>query len=202
MPEAPVQERVQEQQRSGTLDPARDQAQAQDQDQAQAQAGDSAAVAAADALADLARIRAEEAELVFTRFSRDDAWRLGSRMREAAAARSLPVVIGIVVGQQRVFHAALDGAVPDNDAWLERKTRAVLHFEQSSLGVGALFRSLGRVYEQESRLDPDEVAANGGVFPVRIDGVGVVGAVGISGLPQVEDHAFVVEQLREFLAEA
>lgn len=197
-----MQERVQEQQRSGTLDPARDQAQAQDQDQAQAQAGDSAAVAAADALADLARIRAEEAELVFTRFSRDDAWRLGSRMREAAAARSLPVVIGIVVGQQRVFHAALDGAVPDNDAWLERKTRAVLHFEQSSLGVGALFRSLGRVYEQESRLDPDEVAANGGVFPVRIDGVGVVGAVGISGLPQVEDHAFVVEQLREFLAEA
>ncbi|MBF4459988.1 heme-degrading domain-containing protein [Pseudoclavibacter sp. VKM Ac-2867] len=182
MPDAPVQEPVQVQERV----------------QVRAQADDAAAVAAAD----LARIRAEEAELVFARFSREDAWRLGSRMREAAAARSLPVVIGIVVGQQRVFHAALDGAVPDNDAWLERKTRAVLHFEQSSLGVGALFRSLGRVYEQESRLDPDEVAANGGVFPVRIDGVGVVGAVGISGLPQVEDHAFVVEQLREFLAEA
>lgn len=158
--------------------------------------------AQASARAELTRIRAEEAELIFTRFSRDDAWRLGSRMREAAAARSLPVVIGIVVGQQRVFHAALDGALPDNDAWLERKTRAVLHFEQSSLGVGALFRSLGRVYEQEARLDPNEVAANGGVFPVRIEGVGVVGAVGVSGLPQVEDHAFVVEQLREFLAEA
>lgn len=158
--------------------------------------------ALASARADLTRIRAEEAELIFTQFSRDDAWRLGSRMREAAAARSLPVVIGIVVGQQRVFHAALDGAVPDNDAWLQRKTRAVLHFEQSSLGVGALFRSLGRVYEQEARLDPNEVAANGGVFPVRVAGVGVVGAVGVSGLPQVEDHAFVVEQLREFLAEA
>lgn len=154
------------------------------------------------AAADLARIREEEAELIFARFTRADAWRLGSRMRAAAAARSLPVVIGIVVGQQRVFHAALDGAVPDNDAWLERKTRAVLHFEQSSLGVGAQFRSLGRVYEEESRLDPTEVAANGGVFPVRIEGVGVVGAVGVSGLPQIEDHAFVVEQLREFLAEA
>ncbi|WP_424467937.1 heme-degrading domain-containing protein [Pseudoclavibacter helvolus] len=156
----------------------------------------------AAAAADLERIRAEEAELVFPRFTRDDAWRLGSRLREVASERSLPVVIGIVVGQQRVFHAALDGAVPDNDAWLERKTRAVLHFEQSSLGVGALFRSLGRVYEAESRLDPTEVAANGGVFPIRVPGVGVVGAVGVSGLPQVEDHAFVVEQLRAFLAAA
>ncbi|MET0302587.1 MAG: heme-binding protein [Microbacteriaceae bacterium] len=44
------------------------------------------------------------------------------------------------------------------------------------------------------------VAANGGVFPITVTGVGVVGAVGISGLPQVEDHAFVVDQLRAFLA--
>ena len=29
----------------------------------------------------------------------------------------------------------------------------------------------------------------------------VIGAVGVSGLPQLEDHAFVVAQLRAFLAD-
>jgi uncharacterized protein (UPF0303 family) len=29
--------------------------------------------------------------------------------------------------------------------------------------------------------------------------VGVVGSVVVSGLPQIEDHAFVVEQLERFL---
>lgn len=146
------------------------------------------------------RILAEEQELVFDAFTRADAWELGSRMRAAALDRGLPIVIGIVLGGQRVFHCALDGATPDNDSWLERKTRATLHFHRSSMGVGEQFRVQGRVYETDSRLPADRYAANGGVFPVRLNGTGVVGAVGVSGLPQVQDHEFVVEQLRAFRA--
>ncbi|MBP1326270.1 uncharacterized protein (UPF0303 family) [Leucobacter exalbidus] len=148
----------------------------------------------------LAAIEAEERELWFASFTRDDAWRLGVQMREAAVAQQLPLVIGIAIGAQRVFHAALPGASPDNDAWLERKARSVVHFERSSLGVGELFRSQGRLYEADARLDPTVIAANGGVFPIQIDGVGVVGTVGVSGLPQVDDHNFVVDQLRKFRA--
>lgn len=146
------------------------------------------------------RILAEEQELVFDAFTRADAWELGSRMRAAALDRGLPIVIGIVLGGQRVFHCALDGATPDNDSWLERKTRATLHFHRSSMGVGEQFRVQGRVYETDSRLPADQYAANGGVFPIRLHGTGVVGAVGVSGLPQVQDHEFVVEQLRAFRA--
>ena len=50
------------------------------------------------------------------------------------------------------------------------------------------------------RLDPDEFAAHGGGFPITIRDVGVVGVVTVSGLPQPQDHAFVVEQLGRFLA--
>jgi uncharacterized protein (UPF0303 family) len=146
------------------------------------------------------RILAEEQELVFDAFTRADAWELGSRMRAAALDRGLPIVIGIVLGGQRVFHCALDGATPDNDSWLERKTRATLHFHRSSMGVGEQFRVQGRVYETDSRLPADRYAANGGVFPICLNGTGVVGAVGVSGLPQVQDHEFVVEQLRAFRA--
>ena len=36
-------------------------------------------------------------------------------------------------------------------------------------------------------------------IPVLVAGVGPVGTVGVSGLPQADDHAFVVEQLGRFL---
>ena len=34
---------------------------------------------------------------------------------------------------------------------------------------------------------------------MHVEGVGVVGAVTVSGLPQAEDHALVVEAVRTFL---
>lgn len=146
------------------------------------------------------QILAEEAELKVSSFSLDDAWRLGVAMRDAAAARSLPVAIGIVLGRQRVFHAALAGSSADNDGWLARKTAVVLRYGRSSLGVGERFRVDGRDFDVDSRLDRDRFAAHGGVFPITHTSGALLGAVGISGLPQLEDHAFVVEQLRAFLA--
>ncbi len=49
-------------------------------------------------------------------------------------------------------------------------------------------------------LDESEFAAHGGAFPVIGRGVGVVGTVTVSGLPQEEDHRLVVSVLRSFLA--
>ncbi|WP_222123761.1 heme-degrading domain-containing protein [Agrococcus jejuensis] len=144
-------------------------------------------------------VERDEAELVFERFDLGDAWRLGVMLREAALDRELPVVIGIVVNGQRVFHAALPGTTPENDRWLERKTNVVLHFQRSSLGVGERFRARGQDFA-EARLDPATHAAHGGVLPIAVRGAGVVGAVGVSGLPQLEDHAFVASIVRTYLA--
>lgn len=150
----------------------------------------------------LQEIEAAEQDLQFSDFDRNEAWRLGCTLRSAALAQGLPLVIGITIGQQRVFHTALPGATPDNDLWLERKAAVVTHFERSSMGVGEQFRSLGRVFEEDSRLPMPRYAANGGVFPVRLKDSGlVVGTVGVSGLPQKDDHAFLVQQLRAFLCE-
>jgi uncharacterized protein (UPF0303 family) len=46
----------------------------------------------------------------------------------------------------------------------------------------------------------DEFAPHGGAFPITVVGVGVIGSVAVSGLPQLQDHALVVDVLRRALA--
>ncbi|MFF6961024.1 MULTISPECIES: heme-degrading domain-containing protein [unclassified Streptomyces] len=150
----------------------------------------------------VAELVAQEAELVFSRFTHDDAWRLGSLLVEMAREGGAAVTVDIRRGGQQLFHHALDGTTPDNDAWLARKARVVERYHASSLLVGERFRAKGGSFEESSRLDPDLYAAHGGAFPLRVAGVGVVGVVAVSGLPQVEDHALVVAALTRYLAEA
>ena len=141
----------------------------------------------------------QEAELLFDRFDHDTAWELGVALVEKARARGLAVTVDLRRNGQQLFHAALPGTAPDNDAWIARKTRVVDRFGRSSLNVGERARQAGTTFEEQMRLDPDLYAAHGGAFPVNVRGVGVVGTVAVSGLPQIEDHEFVVEVLGEFL---
>jgi uncharacterized protein (UPF0303 family) len=141
----------------------------------------------------------QEERLRFHRFDNETALALGEYLLSAARKRSLPITISVRRNGQRLFHAALPGTSADNDAWIDRKSRVVDRYGQSSYRVGTQFRARGGSFEEHSRLDPDQYAAHGGVFPVIVHGVGPVGTVGVSGLPQADDHAFVVEQLESFL---
>ncbi|MFI9171499.1 heme-degrading domain-containing protein [Streptomyces lincolnensis] len=144
-------------------------------------------------------LEAQERHLVFRQFTHDDAWALGSLLVELARERQAPVAIDIHRSGQQLFHAALPGSTPDNDAWIVRKRRVVERYGSPSYLVGARFRAKGSSFEESSRLDPDEYAAHGGSFPITVEGVGVIGAVTVSGLPQLADHRLVVEALEEFL---
>ena len=148
----------------------------------------------------LAELAAEEAELQLPSFSFDDAWSLGSALVSTGRADDLPVAVDISRNGQQLFHAALPGTSPDNDAWLARKSRVVLRFGHSSLYVGQRSRDAGTTAEAEFSLDPARYAAHGGAFPLLVRGVGPVGVVAVSGLPQVDDHRMVVAALRAHLA--
>ncbi|WP_432512189.1 heme-degrading domain-containing protein [Kineococcus sp. SYSU DK001] len=150
----------------------------------------------------LARLTADEERLVLDRFDEDDAWRLGCLLVERARAAGLPVAVAIRRNGQRLFHAALPGSAADHDAWAQRKMNVVDRFNRSSYLVGTRWRLEGGDFDTHSRLDTATFAAHGGAFPIRVRGVGVVGAVAVSGLPQDDDHALVVEVLGEFLASA
>ncbi|PZT69402.1 heme-degrading domain-containing protein [Streptomyces sp. SW4] len=149
----------------------------------------------------LEELQEQERRLVFRSFTHDDAWALGSLLVQLARERQAPVAIDIHRAGQQLFHAALPGSTPDNDAWIARKRRVVERYGCASYQVGERFRAKGTTFEESSRLDPDTYAAHGGSFPVTVEGVGVVGAVTVSGLPQVQDHRLVVEALERFLDE-
>lgn len=152
-----------------------------------------------DPLADPELLARQERDLVLPRFTNDDAWRLGCLLVELAREQGAAVTVDIRRGGQQLFHYALEGTSPDNDAWLDRKARVVLRYGASSLAVGERFRAKGTTFEAGSHLDPALYAAHGGAFPLRVAGAGVIGVVAVSGLPQTEDHALVVRALTQFL---
>ncbi|WP_405986049.1 heme-degrading domain-containing protein [Streptomyces sp. NBC_00872] len=143
----------------------------------------------------VAELEAQEARLILRHFTHDDAWALGTLLVELARERNAPVAIDIRRGAQQLFHFALPGSSADNDAWIDRKRRVVERYGASSFLVGTRFRAKGSTFEEASRLDPDLYAAHGGSFPLAVEGAGIVGTVTVSGLPQAEDHAMVVEAL-------
>ena len=141
----------------------------------------------------------QQDRLQVERFTNDDAWDLGSLLVRTARDRGLGVTIDIRRHGHQLFHAALAGTSPDNDSWIERKIAVVNRFGESSFLVGRRLAARGKSLDEASGLEPIRYAAHGGSFPIIVRNVGVVGTVTVSGLPQADDHALVVEALETFL---
>jgi uncharacterized protein (UPF0303 family) len=149
----------------------------------------------------IARLEEQERRLTFARFDNADAWALGCLLVDLGTGRDLPIAVDIRRGPQQMFHAALPGSTADNDAWIQRKVRVVQRYGASSYLVGRRLAAKGQELDAGLGTDPARYAAHGGAFPVRVPYVGVVGVVTVSGLPQAEDHALVVEAVEAHLAE-
>lgn len=152
-----------------------------------------------DVQALVAEVERQERDLRFATFTNDDAWELGSLLVRLATERGLPVTVDVRRGTQQLFHAARPGTVADNDTWVERKVRVVERFGTSSYLQGLRARAKGTTFAEVHDLPLQQYAAHGGAFPVHVEGVGVVGAVTVSGLPQADDHALVTEAIATFL---
>ena len=153
-----------------------------------------------DLSAIICAVEEQERRLVFTRFDNDDAWDLGAILVRLARERNLPVTADITRGAQQLFHAAMPGTVANNDSWIARKVATVREYGISSYLAGLRARAQGHVFEDAPWVDPIRFAAHGGAFPIIVAGVGAVGTVAVSGLPQEEDHALAVEAIETFLA--
>ncbi|GLU34727.1 heme-degrading domain-containing protein [Trinickia caryophylli] len=150
---------------------------------------------------DLHAIAAQEQALVFPRFDAARAWQLGAYLHEVATARSLALAIDVSTFGQTLFFSSLEGATPDNAAWVRRKRSVVEHFRRSSYAIGLRMQRAGTTLADKHGLPVAEYAAHGGAFPIALAGAGVIGCVTVSGLPQRADHELVVEALCAELGE-
>ncbi|HEY1803192.1 MAG TPA: heme-degrading domain-containing protein [Terracidiphilus sp.] len=144
---------------------------------------------------DLERIALQERELRLPRLDARVAWELGSKIRNLALERGLTLVVDVRRFGQPLFYAALDGSTPDNPEWVRRKGNVVARFHRSSYGVGLTQKLKGTTLFERQGLPVTDYAADGGSFPLAVEGAGVVGSVTVSGLPQRDDHNLVVEAL-------
>lgn len=148
---------------------------------------------------DIAKLKQQEGELQFQTFTEADAWNLGQMMRSLAEDRKLPLVIDIRLAGRQLFFTALAGTSPDNAEWVRRKINVVMRYHRSSYLVGRELALKGETLSEAKGTLPIDHAPHGGCFPIRIRGSGVVGTITVSGIPQRQDHAFVVECLCHYL---
>ncbi len=146
----------------------------------------------------LDRIAEQEKRLFVTTFSHEDALRLGMTLAELARGRGLAVAVDVTRGEQQVFHAGLTGSTADNDDWIARKIRTTKRFGRSSLAIRLESDNRAGGFDW---LDPAVYAMSGGCVPIRLADGALVGTATVSGLPDTEDHALVVEALERFLAD-
>lgn len=147
---------------------------------------------------DLRRIALQEQTLRFDEFTRETAWELGVRLKVACETRNAPASIEVRLARDTVFFYSMPGTSAVNAEWARRKRNVVELLEQSSYGVGLALERDGQTLEDPSGLPLRDYAAHGGSFPIFLKSGAFAGAVTISGLPQREDHAVVVEVLAGF----
>ena len=130
------------------------------------------------------------------RFTHDDAWDVGSALVSRCRLEQLPVTIGIWLGQQRVFHAALPGTSADNDAWVEKKANVVRRFGRSSLeGFEHYDVASFPGFHDTFGLSRAEYAPGEGAVPIRVRG-SLVGVLAVSGLETGGDHELALSAFR------
>jgi uncharacterized protein (UPF0303 family) len=144
------------------------------------------------------RVEDEVKTLQFSRFGQADALALGLLLVDLGRERNLPIAIDIRRSKHVLFHVSLPGATPDNEIWIEKKSRTAARYAEPSLLVGLRGRLGGGRLEDNGWFDQTRYAPHGGAFPIYVTGTGPVATVTVSGLPQKADHDLVVEALDSF----
>jgi uncharacterized protein (UPF0303 family) len=147
-----------------------------------------------------ADLLADEVRTTLNQLSNDDAIDLGLLALKRAREQHLTVAFEVHRSGRVLFRAALPGSTPDNDRWLAGKARVVESFHHSTLYERVRHEENDVDFYAGSGLSPELFAAHGGGIPIAIKGTGVVGALIVSGLPQVDDHNFAIDILKRYIA--
>ena len=132
--------------------------------------------------------------------SHKDAIEIGEIAMDIGFQRGLAIAVEIRLKEWIVFHASLPGSTTESDLWIARKARVVLATGNSTMYERVLAEEQGIDWYAVNGFSEETHAIHGGGLPLNVKGMGCVGMMLISGLPQVQDHLLGVDVLTEFLA--
>jgi uncharacterized protein (UPF0303 family) len=148
---------------------------------------------------DIAKIIEQERGLVFAEFDEHVAFAIGSAIRERAVRETLGLVADVRLWDRPLFYCAMPGTTGDNPNWVRRKANLVQRVLKSSYRVALETDAPERVFPERRALPQADYAIAGGGFPIRVKGIGVVGAVTVSGLHERDDHEVGVAAICQYL---
>lgn len=148
---------------------------------------------------DIEKIIQQERTLVFASFDEQTAFEIGSVIRSRAQRESLGLVADVRLWDRPLFYCAMPGTTADNPNWVRRKANLVQRLQKSSYRVVLEMDIAERLFPERRALPQADYAMAGGGFPIRVSGIGVVGAVTVSGLKERDDHEVVVRSLCEVI---
>lgn len=141
-----------------------------------------------------ARIAEQERILTYAAFTRDMALELGLKIRELAAEKYHgAAAIRILEDETEIFAFKMAGTSSENDWWMGRKLAVARQAGVSSLR--AYVEAEAGLRDAFWQARPDNYAACGGCFPVRMADGSVWAHVLVSGLHHHEDHQVIADAM-------
>ncbi len=141
----------------------------------------------------------QEAMLRFDRFTNEDAFNLGCFIVRRAKDMGIAMAISIrKLNGNIIFQHCSDATTLNNENWMRRKFNTVCLTEGCSLRAWASSVVKNQPLAAQG-LDEKDYALCGGGFPIRLKSGEMVGVLIVSNLPHLQDHAFLVDALREYL---
>lgn len=141
----------------------------------------------------------QEDALRFSSFDYEDAYALGTMLREAGKKEPQPIAVRVMLDDLMVYQSFLPGTGLNNSQWMDRKYATVCQTHHSSLRAAVERELLG--VQEPWQEDEVRFAFCGGGFPLIVDGQ-FRGAVIVSGLPHLEDHRCLTDTLAAYLKAA
>lgn len=148
---------------------------------------------------DITKVAEQERALVFARFDEDTAFAIGTAIKGLAEAKGAHLLIDVRLWNRPLFCFAMAGTSADNVEWVRRKSNCVRRFGRASYAMTLRQKQRGSGFAEDDGVDPMDIAAHGGSFPIRIAGAGIIGAITVSGVPGRDDHGFVVAAIAAHL---
>jgi len=136
----------------------------------------------------------------FPAFSRDDVWELACDLIESNKDFPKQVAMEIYIGNTQMFRFLPGRTGTMQEMWLKKKRNTVLATGKSSVQVAAEMamneKTLADVIPGFP--NPDDYAGVGGGFPLQTKDGCLFGTLCVSGLPDMQDHALIVDALDRF----